>query len=105
MGIGYRFVPDVVGIYSLWVSKSLSHISADKKMRLTSKIIALLTTNFLLFFLMLSIVICINIVFVIISTVFVIISTVIVIISTVFSLLFSYSIHCHLYDDFKFVLS
>ena len=32
MGIGYRFVPDVVGIYSLWVSKSLSHIPADKKM-------------------------------------------------------------------------
>ena len=70
MGIRYRSVPDVVGIYSLWVSKSLSHIPADKKMRLTSKIIALLTTNFLLFFLMLSIVICINIVFVIISTVF-----------------------------------
>jgi hypothetical protein len=98
MGIGYRFVPDVVGIYSLWISKSLSHIPADKKMRLTSKIIALLSTNFLLFFLMLSIVICMNILFVIISTV-------IVIISTVFSLLFSYSIHCHLHDDFMFVLS
>ena len=91
MGIGYRFVPDVVGIYSLWVSKSLSHIPADKKVRLTSKIIALLTTNFLLFFLMLSIVICISIV--------------IVILATVFSLLFSYSINCHLHNDVMFVLS
>jgi hypothetical protein len=91
MGIGYRIVPDVVGIYSLWVSKSLSHVPADKTMRLTSKIIALLTINFLLFFLMLSIVICISIVFFIMSI--------------VFSLLFSYSIHCHLHDDVMFVLS